>query len=65
MMISEIAAPSRRFHLIVGSDKAGMVFFACEQAPLMTIQNAGPPTRCPICGIHNPLNGKPDRTKRS
>jgi len=29
-------APSTTLHLIVGSGERGMVFFACEQAPLMT-----------------------------
>jgi len=56
--------PSTTLHLIAGSGKIGMVFFACEQAPLMTFQNYGAPRRCPICGIQNPLNGEPDGTKR-
>jgi hypothetical protein len=56
--------PSARFHLTVGNSDRGTVFFACEQAPLITFQNYGPPIRCPVCGIQNPLKGEPDRTQR-
>jgi hypothetical protein len=46
-------------HLIVGSDERGMVLFACEQAPLMTFQSHGFPSRCPVCSSQNPLRGEP------
>jgi hypothetical protein len=42
-------------HLIVGNSERGTVFFACEQAPLMTFHNHGLPPRCPVCCIQNPL----------
>jgi ssDNA-binding Zn-finger/Zn-ribbon topoisomerase 1 len=45
----------RTLHLIVGNSKAGGVFFACEQAPLMTFQSHGLPSRCPVCNSQNPL----------
>jgi hypothetical protein len=51
-------APTAMFHLIVGSNERGMVFFACEQAPLLTFQSKGLPARCPICGTKNPLMGE-------
>jgi len=43
-------APCATLHLIAGSGETGIVFFACEQAPLMTFQSYGLPSRCPICG---------------
>jgi hypothetical protein len=51
-------APSATLHLIVGNTERGTVFFACEQAPLMTFQNHGLPSRCPICSSQNPLSGE-------
>jgi hypothetical protein len=51
-------APSTTLHLIVGSSERGMVFFACEQAPLMTFQSYGFVNRCPICQQENPLSVK-------
>ena len=51
-------APSTSLHLFVGNSKKGMVLFACEQAPLMTIQSHGLPSRCPICSVQNPLRGE-------
>ena len=51
-------APSTPLHLNVGNDERGTVFFACEQAPLMTFQNHGFPKRCPVCSIENPLSGE-------
>jgi hypothetical protein len=51
-------APSAILHLFVGNSKIGPVFFACEQAPLMTFQSHGLPSRCPVCGIQNPLRGE-------
>lgn len=50
--------PSTTLHLIVGGTVRGMVFFACEQAPLLTFQSSGLPARCPICGMKNPLTGE-------
>ena len=51
-------ASSTTLHLLVGnSEKRGTVFFACEQAPLMTFQSYGLPSRCPVCGNHKPLGG--------
>jgi hypothetical protein len=41
-------APSTSLHLVVGGER-GMVFFACEQAPLWTLQSYGLPSRCPVC----------------
>ncbi len=57
-------APSATLHLFVGNSKRGMVFFACEQAPLMTFQSHGLPSRCPICGIQNPLGGEANDNPR-
>ena len=51
-------APSTRLHLIVGSNDRGMVFFCCEQSPMLTLQAYGLPARCPICGKENPLRGE-------
>jgi hypothetical protein len=51
---------SATLHLIVGSGEIGTVYFACEQAPLMTFGNHGLPPRCPICRIQNPLRRKPN-----
>jgi hypothetical protein len=50
--------PSATLHLIAGSGERGMVFFACEQAPLMTFQSNGLPSRCPVCSSQNPLRGE-------
>ena len=50
--------PSTTLHLIVGSNEREMVFFACEQAPLMTFKSHGLPARCPICCTQNPLKGR-------
>lgn len=50
-------APGAKLHLCVDNRKAGTVFFACEQAPLMTFQSFGPPQRCPICREENPICG--------
>lgn len=52
-------AASAALHLIVGNSKSEMVFFVCEQSPLMTFQNQGLPSRCPVCGIQNPLRREP------
>ena len=51
-------APSTRLHLIVGNIETGMVFFACEQGPLTTFHSHGLPSRCPVCGVQNPLRGE-------
>ena len=51
-------APSTTLHLIVGSSERGMVFFACERAPLMTFQSYGFVKRCPICQQENPISVK-------
>jgi hypothetical protein len=48
-------AASATLHLFVGNSRTGTVFFACEQAPLMTFQNYGSPKRCPICQQRNPI----------
>lgn len=50
-------APCATLHLIAGSGERGLVFFACEQAPLMTFQSYGLPSRCPVCSSQNPLRG--------
>lgn len=52
---------SATLHLIVGSSERGTVYFACEQAPLMTFQNHGLPPSCPICRIQNPLRREPTK----
>jgi len=49
--------PSVRLHLIAKTNEVGTLFFACEQAPLMTLQSYGLPTHCPICSNRNPLRG--------
>jgi hypothetical protein len=51
-------APCVTLHLVVGSRERGLVFFVCEQAPLMTFQSYGRPSRCPVCGSQNPLRGE-------
>ena len=51
-------APSTTLHLNVGNNERGTVFFACEQAPLMTFQSHGLPSRCPVCCNQNPLRGE-------
>jgi hypothetical protein len=48
-------ASSATLHLIVGSSERGLVFFACERAPLLTLQSHGLPSRCPVCSNQNPL----------
>jgi len=50
-------APSATLHLIAGNNERGTAFFACEQAPLMTFQSHGLPSRCPVCSSRNPLRG--------
>jgi hypothetical protein len=51
-------APSASLHLFFGAGERGIVFFSCEQAPLMTFQSHGLPSRCPVCSNQNPLIGK-------
>jgi hypothetical protein len=50
-------APSTTLHLIVGK-RGGILFFACEQAAVLTFQSHGLPSRCPVCSDQNPLRGK-------
>ena len=50
--------PATTLHLIAGNGERGTVFFACEQAPLMTFQSHGLPSRCPVCSSQNPLRGE-------
>ena len=57
-------AASATLHLFVGNSKTGTVFFTCEQAPLMTFQSHGLPSRCPVCGIQNPLRGESNAHKQ-
>jgi hypothetical protein len=54
-------APSTTIHLLIGSSERGTVFFACEQAPLMTFQSYGSPKRCPICRQENPVRDEQER----
>jgi hypothetical protein len=49
-------SPSTMLHLLVGNNDRGMMFFACEQAPLLAFKNHGLPARCPICSMKNPLS---------
>lgn len=51
-------SPSTTLHLIVGNNHRGMVFFVCEQAPLMTFKSHGLPARCPIRCTQNPLKSR-------
>ena len=51
-------APSATLHRNAANNERGLVFFACEQAPLMTFQNYGLPSRCPVCSTRNPLGGE-------
>lgn len=55
-------SPSTTLHLILGNilgnNHRGMVFFVCEQAPLMTFKSHGLPARCPICCTQNPLKSR-------
>jgi hypothetical protein len=51
-------ASSTTLHLIVGKSEGGMVSFACEQAPLMTLRGYGSVKRCPICQQENPIRAK-------
>jgi hypothetical protein len=44
-----------KFHLLVGRGDRGMVYFVCEQAPLLTLKSHGLPVHCPICRVPNPL----------
>ena len=55
---------SATLHLIVGNSERGTVFFACEQAPLMTFQSYRLPPRCPVCRIQNPLSREPNESPR-
>jgi len=48
----------RTLHLIVGNSNAGGVSFVCEQAPLITFQSHGLPSRCPVCTAQDPLSGE-------
>ena len=50
--------PHSMFHLLVGNNEKGMVFFVCEQAPLLTLQSHDLPARCPICCAQNPLKDR-------
>ena len=50
--------PATTLHLIAGNGERETVFFACEQAPLMTFQSHGLPSRCPVCSSQNPLRGE-------
>jgi hypothetical protein len=56
--------PNARLHLIAKINEAGVVFFACEQAPLLTLQSHGLPTHCPICTYRNPLGGDTNACKQ-
>jgi len=56
---------STTFHLVVGNSEGGMLFFACEQAPLMTLQSYDLPSRCPVCSDQNPLRGEADDNQQS
>jgi hypothetical protein len=47
---------SATLHLIFGNRESETLSFACEQAPLMTFQNYGLPSHCPVCRIQNPLS---------
>jgi hypothetical protein len=53
--------PDTTFHLFIGSNNRGMVFFVCEQAPLLTLKSHDLPARCPICCAQNPLNDRMGR----
>ena len=55
--IHAMKGPGVRLHLIAKSSEAGMLFFVCEQAPLLTLQSHGLPTHCPICSNRSPLRG--------
>jgi hypothetical protein len=52
------SSPSATLHLLVSKNDRGMIFFACELAPLSTFQSHGLPARCPICSSSNPLQGE-------
>lgn len=49
---------TQALHLIAGNIR-GMVAFVCEYS-VMTFQNYGLPTSCPVCGTRNPLKGEKD-----
>jgi hypothetical protein len=55
MLVKKVT--SITIHLILRTSEKGMLFFACEQAPLMTFQSFGSPQRCPICRQENPICG--------
>jgi len=57
-------APRPRLHLIADINCKGMLFFACEQAPLLTFQSYGLPSRCPVCGVLNPFRGETNANKQ-
>jgi hypothetical protein len=46
------------FYLFVGLNDRGMVFFVCEQAPLLTLKSHKLTARCPICSVQNPLKDR-------
>ena len=44
-------------HLMASFDtKRGLYAFFCEGQPLMTVRSNGLPSRCPVCGMENPLS---------
>lgn len=47
--------PTRLHHMVV-AEQRGTVYFACEAQPLATLNTFGPPTKCPLCGVENPLS---------
>lgn len=51
---------TQTLHLITGGATRGMVTFVCEHS-VMTFQSHGLPTRCPVCGIRNPLSGEQEK----
>jgi hypothetical protein len=45
-------------HLLAGSNDRGLVFFCCEQEPLLTLRSYGVPSRCPICQQSDPISSE-------
>lgn len=56
-MTAQVVEGSTNDHLII-AEKNGMVYFACDTNPLLTVKTFGIPEKCPCCGNLNPVSKK-------
>lgn len=54
--VAEPDCSTSHLHFIASTTRRRNQFvFVCESQPLLTIRSYGLPSRCPICGVPNPL----------